>query len=82
MIPSVAALSWTRWTSERMLSSELPGKARAQLLDEEVRRVRAVGEAEEREREEDERHEREEREVGDHRREMGAAVGEELRATS
>jgi hypothetical protein len=28
MIPSVAALSWTRWTSERMLLSELPGKAR------------------------------------------------------
>ncbi len=28
MIPSAVALSCTWWTSERMLSSELPGKAR------------------------------------------------------
>ena len=49
-----------------------------QLLDEEVLRVGLVSEAEEREREEDERHEREEREVRDHRREMRAAIGEEL----
>ena len=49
-----------------------------QLLDEEGRRLGAVCEAEEREREEDEGHERQEREVRDHRREVGAAVGEEL----
>ena len=78
-IPRVAALSCTRWTSERMLSTELLGNARLELLDEEVRRVRAVDEAEQREREEDERHEREQGEVGDHRGEMRAAVGEELR---
>ena len=47
-IPRVAALSCTRWTSERMLLTELPGNARAQLLDEEVRCVRAVREAQER----------------------------------
>ena len=78
MIPSAAALFWTRWTRWMMLASEVPGKGLLQLADEEVRRVRAVGEAEEREREEDERHERQEREVRDHRREMGAPVGEEL----
>ena len=49
-----------------------------QLADEEVAGVGAMREAEQREREEDERHEREQREVGDHRREVGAAIGEEL----
>ena len=49
-----------------------------QLPDEEARRLRAVREAEEREREEDEGDEREQREVRDHRREVGAAVFEEL----
>src|SRR5215472_4345379 len=49
-----------------------------QLLDEEVRRVGLMGKAEEREREKDQRDEREEREVGDHRGEVGAAIGEEL----
>src|SRR5690349_20770898 len=37
-----------------------------------------MGEAEEREREEDEGDERQEREVRDHRRKVGAAIGEEL----
>jgi len=32
MIPSVAALSWTRWTSVRMLFSEVVGKARLSSL--------------------------------------------------
>src|SRR5258707_1002758 len=32
MIPSVAALSCTLWTSERMLFSELPGNARVSSL--------------------------------------------------
>jgi hypothetical protein len=31
-IPRVAALSCTRWTSERMLSTELPGNARPSSL--------------------------------------------------
>ena len=78
-IPSVAALSWTRWTSVRMLFERRGRERAAELLHEEVRRVGAVDEAEQREREEDERHEREQREVGDHRGEVGAAVGEELR---
>ena len=41
--------------------------------------VGLVREAEQREREEEQRHEREQREVRDHRREVRAAVGEELR---
>jgi hypothetical protein len=49
-----------------------------QLGDEEARLVRAAGEPEQREREEDERDEGEEREVGDHRRQVGTAVDEEL----
>ena len=48
-----------------------------EVLDERARRVGLVEEAEDREREEDERHERHEREVGDHRREMRAALVEE-----
>ena len=49
-----------------------------QLAHEERVSVRLVGEPEQREREEQQRHEREQREVGDHRREVRAAVGEEL----
>ena len=55
-----------------------PRKGVLQFLDEEVRRLGAMGEAEEREREKDERHEREKREVRDHRCEVRATVGEEL----
>jgi len=78
MIPSVAALSWTRWTSVRMLCNEVVGKARLSSFTR-SRTRRAVDEAEQGEREENKRHEREEREVGDHRGEVGPAVGEELR---
>ena len=49
-----------------------------QLADEERALVGLVHEAEEREREEEQRHEREQREVGDHRGQVGAAVGEVL----
>ena len=55
------------------------GERVAELGHEVARLVRAAREAEQRERQEEERHEREEREVGDHRREVRAAVGEELR---
>ena len=78
MIPSAAALSCTRWTSLMMLSSEVPGRAWFSSRTKKSDALGAVCEAEEREREEDERHEREEREVGHHRREMGAAIFEEL----
>ena len=63
-----------------MLLDGRAGERALQLLDEEGRRLGAVGEAEEREREEDEGDEREQREVRDHRGEVGAAVGEELLA--
>ena len=49
-----------------------------QLADEERALVGLVGGAEQRERQEEQRHEGEQREVGDHRRQMGSAVGEEL----
>ncbi len=61
-----------------MLSCEVPGRSWVSSLTKKVRRLGAVCEAEEREREEDEGDERQEREVRDHRREVGAAVGEEL----
>src|SRR5581483_10840958 len=49
-----------------------------QLADEERVGVGLVDEPEQREREEEQRDERQEREVGDHRRQVRAAVGEEL----
>ena len=50
----------------------------AQLRDEVGGLVGPAEEPEQRQREEDERHEREQREVGDHRRQVRPAVGEEL----
>ena len=50
-----------------------------QLPDEVARLLGAAGEAEQRQREEDQRDGGEQPEVGDHRREVGAPVGEELR---
>src|SRR6478672_4044675 len=50
-----------------------------ELGDEVARLVHPARQPEQREREEEERHEREQREVGDHRREVRAPVGEELR---
>ena len=78
MIPSDVALSWIVRTTVTISSIDAPGKAllssRTKKLDSSAR----PGEAEQRERQEEQRHEREQREVGDHRREVRAAVGEEL----
>ena len=76
------APSRCRWISSTVSTMLVDGAARERALelrDEEARLVRPSGEAEQRERQEEERDEREQREVGDHRREMRAAVGEELR---
>ena len=61
-----------------MLSTDVSRERLVQLRDEEARLVGPAEEAEQGEREEQQRHEREQREVGDHRREVGSAVGEEL----
>ena len=79
MMPSAVELLWISSTRATMLETELPGKICLSSVDEVARLVGPAGEAEQREREEEQRHEREQREVGDHRREVGAAVGEELR---
>ena len=57
----------------------LLGEDVLEVRDERARRVGLVEEAEDREREEYERHERHQREVGDHRREVRAALVEESR---
>jgi hypothetical protein len=56
----------------------LAGEDLAQVAYEQAALVLAAGQAEQRERAEDDRHEREQREVGDHRRQVRAAIGEEL----
>ena len=53
-------------------------KQRLQLRHEVARLVRPPADREQRERDEHQRQEGEQREVGDHRRQVGAAVGEEL----
>ena len=50
-----------------------------ELGDEKARLVRPAREAEERERQKQKRYEGEQREVGDHRRQVRASIGEELR---
>ena len=80
-MPSAVAFAWIARTARRIESTDVSGSLR-QLADEERALVGLVDEAEQREREEEQRHEREQREVGDHRGEVGAAVGEELRVST
>ena len=79
MIPSAVACVCTERTTLQDAVDRARRERLVQLRDEEARLVGPAREAEQREREEEQRHEREEREVRDHRREMRAAVGEELR---
>ena len=79
MMPSVAALSLHGVDrASTIWATELDGKIRCSSRDERARLVGPAGKPEQREREEGQGQEREQREVGDHRREVRAAVGEEL----
>ena len=62
-----------------MLLSELPGKARESSRTRKSEASARWAKPEEREGDEDERDERQEREVGDHGRQVGPAIAEELR---
>ena len=78
-IPSAVALSLdrahrARRSSRPTCSGTIFGSSRTRKLDSSA----WPDEPEQREREEEQRHEGEQREVGDHRREVRAAVGEEL----
>ena len=77
-IPSAVALSWICSTTRTMLSTDVSGNVLfssvTRKLDSSARPKRPSSG----ERQEQERHEREQREVGDHRREVGSAVVEEL----
>ena len=76
--PERRRVFWIARTVWTMLEIELPGNARFSSRHEVARLVGRPASAEQRERQEEQRHEREQREVGDHRREVRAAVGEEL----
>ena len=77
MTESSVACSWISVTASRMFSTEFSGNARSssstRRLDSSCSPANARGE-----REEEERDEREDREVGDHRRQVRAAVGQKL----
>ena len=66
-------------TTRTMSLIDCDGKELLELPDEVARLLGPPGEAEQREREEDQRDGGEQAEVGDHRGEVGAPVGEELR---